>query len=107
MPAIIRKPDTQQKLEILSVDDQYDLACACGTTVDGHRKRGDQDAWIYPVTLPNGGTSVLFKTLISNVCSGDCRCCPLRADQDVRRCTLGDEETDAEIVKYMRGLYDF
>lgn len=100
MVAIISKPDTQRKLEILSEDAQYDLACACGTNEDGHRRRGKQDKWIYPVTLPNGGTSVLFKTLISNVCSNDCRYCPLRADQDVRRCTLSEEETVNTFLDY-------
>jgi predicted DNA-binding helix-hairpin-helix protein len=100
MTAIISKPDTQRKLEILSSDSQYDLACACGTTVDGHRERGAQDRWIYPVTLPNGGRSVLFKTLLSNACSGDCKYCPLRADQDVRRCTLSEEETVNTFLDY-------
>jgi predicted DNA-binding helix-hairpin-helix protein len=100
MTAIISKPDAQRKLEILSADSQYDLACACGTTVDGHRKRGAQDKWIYPITLPNGGRSVLFKTLISNACSSDCKYCPLRADQDVRRCTLSEEETVNTFLDY-------
>lgn len=100
MTAIISKPDTQRKLEILSADSQYDLACACGTTVDGHRKRGAQDKWIYPITLPNGGRSVLFKTLISNACSSDCKYCPLRADQDVRRCTLSEKETVNTFLDY-------
>jgi predicted DNA-binding helix-hairpin-helix protein len=100
MTAIISKPDTRQKLEILSEDAQYDLACACGTGRDEHRKRGTQGKWIYPVTLPNGGSSVLFKTLISNVCSNDCKYCPLRADQDVRRCTLGEEETVNMFLDY-------
>jgi predicted DNA-binding helix-hairpin-helix protein len=93
MTALISKPDTQRKLEILSADAQYDLACACGTREDEHRKRGGQDQWIYPVALPSGGSSVLFKTLISNICSNDCKYCPLRADQDVRRCTLSEDET--------------
>jgi predicted DNA-binding helix-hairpin-helix protein len=100
MAAIIRSPDTQHKLEILSADAQYDLACACGTREGEHRKRGAQDKWIYPVTLPNGGASVLFKTLLSNVCSNDCKYCPLRADQDVRRCTLTDEETVNTFLDY-------
>jgi predicted DNA-binding helix-hairpin-helix protein len=100
MTSIISRPDTQRKLEILSADAQYDLACACGTREDGHRKRGAQDKWIYPVTLPSGGTSVLFKTLISNVCSNDCKYCPLRADQNVRRCTLKDEETVRTFLDY-------
>ncbi|MEJ2247867.1 MAG: hypothetical protein P8Y80_17620 [Acidobacteriota bacterium] len=100
MVAIIKKPDTQKKLEILSADAQYDLACACGTQQDGHRVRGAGDRWIYPVTLPNGGKSVLFKTLISNVCSSDCSYCPLRAGQDVRRCTLNDRETIDTFLDY-------
>ncbi len=100
MTSIISKPDTQRKLEILSADAQYDLACACGTREDGHRIRGAQDQWIYPITLPSGGTSVLFKTLISNVCSNDCKYCPLRADQDVRRCTLSEDETVRTFLDY-------
>jgi predicted DNA-binding helix-hairpin-helix protein len=100
MTAIICKPDTQKKLEILSADAQYDLACACGTKENDHRKRGAQDQWIYPVTLPGGGTSVLFKTLISNVCTNDCKYCPLRSDQDVRRCTLTNEETVNTFLDY-------
>jgi len=59
-----------------------------------------QDKWIYPVTLPSGGRSVLFKTLLSNVCSNDCKYCPLRADQDVRRCTLSEEETVNTFLDY-------
>jgi predicted DNA-binding helix-hairpin-helix protein len=100
MTAVVRRPDTQKKLEILASDAQYDLACACGTRDGEHRKRGAQSQWIYPVTLPNGGSSVLFKTLISNVCSNDCKYCPLRADQDVRRCTLGEEETVNTFLDY-------
>ena len=91
MTAVISRPDTQKKLEILSADSQYDLACACGTRDDEHRKRGAK-GWIYPVALPTGGTSVLFKTLISNVCSNDCKYCPLKGNADIRRCTLGTDE---------------
>lgn len=100
MTAIISRPDTQRKLEILSTDAQYDLACACGTADDGHRRRSASGKWIYPVTLPNGGTSVLFKTLVSNVCSNDCKYCPLRNDQDIRRCTLNEEETVNTFLDY-------
>jgi predicted DNA-binding helix-hairpin-helix protein len=100
MTAIIRAPDTEQKLKILSADAQYDLACACATGQDEHRKRGAQERWVYPVTLPNGGSSVLFKTMISNVCSNDCKYCPLRNVQDVRRCTLSEEETVNTFLDY-------
>lgn len=100
MLGVICKPDTQTKLQILSADAQYDLACACGTDADEHRQRGGDGKWIYPVTLPNGGRSTLFKTLISNVCTNDCKYCPLREQQDIRRCTLGAEEAARVFLDY-------
>ncbi len=102
MVGIVRKPDTRRKLEILSADSQYDLACACGTGKDEHRRRGSDGRWIYPVTLPSGGASVLFKTLLSNVCSNDCAYCPLREQQDVPRCSLSPEETTRVFLDYFR-----
>ena len=93
MVGIVSRPDTREKLEILSTDAQYDLACACNTNKDEHRRRSKDGKWIYPVTLPNGGKSTLFKTLISNSCSNDCRYCPLREQMDIRRCSLMPEET--------------
>ena len=100
MVGIISKPDSIGKLRILSADAQYDLACACGTDKSEHRHRSDQGRWIYPVTLPNGGKSVLFKTLISNVCTNDCKYCPLREKMDVQRCTLAPEETANIFLDY-------
>ena len=101
MVGIISRPDTQEKLEILSADAQYDLACACGTSKDEHRKRGGEGKWIYPITLPSGGKSVLFKTLLSNVCTNDCKYCPLRAQMDVRRCSLDPEQTARVFLDYL------
>src|SRR4030042_1282670 len=100
MAAVISKPDTNRKLEILSEDAKYDLACACGTDQDEGRRRGGDGRWIYPVTLPNGGRSVLFKTLVSNVCANDCQYCPLRQEQDIRRGTLDPEETARVFLGY-------
>jgi len=102
MVAIHTNPDTRQKLEILSSDAQYDLACACGTSDTNRRIRGQGDRWIYPVTLPNGGQSVLFRTLISNVCANDCKYCPLRSNQDLRRCVMEPEETVNAFMEYYR-----
>jgi predicted DNA-binding helix-hairpin-helix protein len=102
MTAILTKPDTHRKLDILSHDSQYDLACACGTKDPAeHRKRSPDGKWVYPVTLPGGGTSVLFKTLLSNVCTSDCKYCPLRAKSDVPRCSLTPEETVAAFLDYL------
>ncbi len=100
MTAIIRQPDTLEKLKILSADAQYDLACACGSTKDEHRRRSQQGSWIYPVTLPEGGRSTLFKVLLSNVCTNDCKYCPLRENQDIRRCSLRPEETVNVFLDY-------
>ena len=100
MVGILSRPDTQEKLEILSADSQYDLACACGTSKDEHRRRSGDGKWVYPVTLPSGGTSVLLKTLMSNVCTNDCKYCPLREQMDVRRCSLRPEETAKVFLDY-------
>ena len=100
MVAIISQPDTQKKLEILSTDAQYDLACACGSSDTQSRKRSEEGKWIYPVTLQNGGKSILFKTLISNVCKNDCKYCPLREQMDIRRCSLNPEETAKVFLDY-------
>jgi len=100
MIGVISRPNTEEKLKILSTDAQYDLACACGTSKDEHRRRSKDGNWIYPITLPNGGKSVLFKTLISNVCNNDCRYCPLREQEDLRRCSLGPQETAEMFLDY-------
>ena len=100
MIGIVSRPDAQQKLQILSTDAQYDLACACGSSKEESRKRSGEGKWIYPITLPNGGKSTLFKTLISNVCTSDCRYCPLRENMDIRRCTLGVDETVRAFLDY-------
>lgn len=91
-----------EKLEVLSHDSQYDLACACGTAKDEHRKRGTDGTWLYPVTLPQGGYSILLKTLLSNACSNDCKYCPLRSETNVRRCTLQPEEVANLFLDYLR-----
>jgi predicted DNA-binding helix-hairpin-helix protein len=100
MVGVVSKPDTHKKLEILSADAQYDLACACNTDKEQSRQRSSDGKWIYPITLPNGGRSVLFKSLISNICNNDCKYCPLREDIDVRRCSLGPEETASVFLDY-------
>jgi predicted DNA-binding helix-hairpin-helix protein len=95
--------DTHEKLRLLADGSRYDLSCACGTK-DGedHRRRGPGGVWLYPTSLPNGGTSVLLKTLLSSACTNDCGYCPLRSDRDVRRCTLAPEEVARVFMDYVR-----
>ncbi|HTR44975.1 MAG TPA: hypothetical protein VMH06_04615 [Thermodesulfovibrionales bacterium] len=94
--------DTIEKLKVLSEDSQYDLACACGTGKDDRRRRGTDGKWLYPVALPQGGYSVLLKTLLSNACVNDCKYCPLRSETNVRRCTLQPEEVARVFMEYRR-----
>ena len=94
--------DTTEKLRVLSEDSRYDLACACGTMKDEHRRRGPEGKWLYPVVLPQGGYTVLLKTLLSNACTNDCKYCPLRSDSNVRRCTLQPEEVAKTFMEYWR-----
>ncbi len=94
--------DTQRKLEILADSSQYDLACACGTKDQDRRKRSSEGTWLYPVSLPGGGKSILLKTLLSSVCVNDCKYCPFRSNRDVRRCTLKAEEIARIFMDYVR-----
>jgi len=92
--------ETIEKLKVLSEDSQYDMACACGTHDEDRRRRGGEGKWLYPVSLPQGGYSVLLKTLLSNTCSNDCRYCPLRSESNIRRCTLQPEEVARIFMEY-------
>jgi predicted DNA-binding helix-hairpin-helix protein len=94
--------DTIEKLRVLSEDSQYDLACACGTGKDEHRRRGTDGRWLYPVPLQQGGYTVLLKTLLSNACVNDCKYCPLRSETNVRRCTLQPEEVARVFMEYQK-----
>ena len=90
------------KLKVLSEDSQYDLACACGTNKLDRRKRGLDGKWLYPVSLPQGGYSILLKTLLSNSCTNDCKYCPLRVSSNVRRCMLRADEAAALFMNYLK-----
>ncbi len=94
--------NTLQKLQVLSKDSQYDLACSCGTNKDDRRKKDADGKWIYPVSLPNGGKSILYKTLLSNACQNDCKYCPLRKNTNVQRCTLSTEEIVKSFLEYQQ-----
>jgi len=95
--------DTLSKLQMLSDASRYDLSCACGTKKgDDHRQRGGEGTWLYPVSLAGGGSSIMLKTLMSNVCVNDCKYCPFRATVDVPRCTIGPDEMATIFMAYVR-----
>ena len=99
-----RRMDTQGKLEMLSDASRYDLSCASCTAKDDHRVRGEGGRWLYPVSLPSGGKSLMLKTLLSNVCVNRCLYCPFRNSMDVPRCTLSPEEIVSVFLGYVRRL---
>ena len=94
--------DSIDKLRLLSEDSQYDLACSCGTNEKDRRKRGLDGKWLYPVPLAAGGYGIMFKTLMSNACSSDCRYCPLRQAGNTRRCTLSPDETASLFMSHLQ-----
>jgi len=92
----------EEKLSILSNDSKYDLACACAPQKSEHRRRSKENKWIYPVVLPNGGKTFLFKTLLSNECINNCKYCPLRINSDAKRCRLEPEELVRLFLSYYK-----
>ncbi len=102
MALIKRSHDTTEKLAVLSHDSQYDLACACATREDQHRQRSKENKWIYPLSLPNGRYTYLFKTLLSNECVNNCKYCPLRVERDTQRCSLSPEELANTFLSYYK-----
>ena len=81
------------RLELLAQDAQYDLACACGTAnSQDHRKKGKEGHWLYPVSVVGGGTGIMMKTLMTNMCTNDCGYCPLRSESNTPRTHIKPQE---------------
>lgn len=99
--------NTIDKLELLSRDSQYDLACACGSSRDNRHRSSDGARWLYPVPLISGGTGTMFKTLMTNCCTNDCAYCPLRGGANAERCTITPDEIVRAFTEYnsRRPLY--
>lgn len=95
--------DKDVAIRQLSQEAQYDLSCACGTNDQDRRHRDANGMWVYPASLPNGGKSVILKTLLTSSCSNDCRYCPLRSDRDTRRYTVAPDDLARYFMDYARG----
>jgi len=93
--------DTEQKLNILAESSKFDLACACKTSSEQSRIRGDYGRWIYPAALPSGQKVFLLKTLQSNSCANDCTYCPFNKHHDARRCSLDPQELAAMFIELL------
>ena len=100
----ISNMNTESKLSLLSDGARYDISCACGDKKVDKRTRIGDGRWLYPVSLPNGGQSIIFKVLMTNACENDCGYCPFRSDSNVPRCSLSPEEVVAAFLEYSRRL---
>ena len=94
--------DALRKLAILSEDAKYDLSCACGSKDSDRRKRTPEGLWIYPASVPRGGTSIVMKSLMTNACQNNCRYCPLRQGRDTPRYALRPDEMASLFMDYQR-----
>jgi len=100
--------DADRKLSVLADASRFDVSCACGTRGGAdHRKRGRDGLWVYPASVPGGGSSVMLKTLLSNACVNDCRYCPFRADRDFARTTLAPRQVADSFMGYLRSRQVF
>ena len=95
--------DAGGKLALLADASRFDVSCACGTRGGAdHRRRGADGLWVYPASVPGGGTSVMLKTLLSNACVNDCHYCPFRAGRDFARTTLSPDQVAGSFMGYLR-----
>jgi len=84
------------KINLLGQSARYDLCCTQHCLAGGsnlaRRVRSDIGRWIYPATMPNGETVLLFKVLMSNECVNDCIYCVNRCSNSFRRTGFTPEE---------------
>jgi predicted DNA-binding helix-hairpin-helix protein len=96
--------EADHRLAVLADASRFDVSCACGKRGGAdHRRRGRDGLWVYPASIPGGGTSVMLKTLLSNACVNDCRYCPFRAGRDFARTTLTPQQVAEAFMAYLRG----
>ena len=109
---IIKRPNTEEKLDILSASARYDVCLAsCSRNSQGGsgRLRDPRDPvsrWIYPAHIPGKGQVGILKVLQTNVCKNHCSYCSLSARQDtVKRVGFAPHElADAFMQLFQKRL---
>jgi len=83
--------DIPQKLDLLGLGAQADLACgSCG---EGQKRvRDDIGRWIYPAVRPDGKLIRMLKVLQTNACEKDCFYCATRREREQPRTTFQPDE---------------
>ena len=100
---------TQDKLEVLLSGASFDI-CSDDVRTGGLSKHVDPLHFIYHSALPGGGTSPLFKVLLTNLCVNDCAYCANRAGRDSSRFSFCPDELakvfmELHSKRLVRGLF--
>ncbi len=88
MIGIIKKPNIEEKLDLLTASARHDvcLASCNGNSFGGTGRLRDPGnpltRWIYPAQLPGKGLVRMLKVLQTNVCKNNCSYCAFSADRD-------------------------
>ncbi len=94
------------KLSALVSAAQYDV-CGAKTILP---RTDSPTRFIYHAAMPGGGTSCLFKVLLTNVCANDCAYCVNQVQRDARRTAFQPEELaktfmDLHAKRLVQGLF--
>ncbi len=83
---------------------RHDLSCACG---GAGRTRSRAGTWIYPASLPGGGTLPVLKVALSASCDRGCAYCGLRQGGSGRKEGLAPDVLAREFMRIRQaGLVD-
>lgn len=92
--------ELEKKLEILSRSARFDLCGDCDVKGTG-RVRAEGNRWHYPELVPDGESSIMLRTLMTNRCENNCAYCENAAGRDFRKASL----TPDEVALHFNGLY--
>jgi predicted DNA-binding helix-hairpin-helix protein len=103
MANVIRRPTTEEKLDILAASARHDvcLATCSGNTAGGVGRLRDpvhpESRWIYPAHVPGRGEVGILKILQTNACKNHCSYCFLSSRCDRERRVSFDPQELADL----------
>lgn len=105
MAFLLKKPTSQDKLQILGKTAQFDV-CGLPRLFSGKRKKLERFKFIYPA-VGKGRCIRLFKVLQTNLCEGNCFYCANRKERNFPRVSFSPDELARLFIRYyQRGLVD-
>jgi len=105
MAYLLKKPTSEEKLQILGKTAQFDV-CGIPGLFARKSKKLQRFKFIYPA-VGKGGCVRLFKVLQTNCCEGNCFYCANRKDRNFVRISFSPDELARLFIQYhRRGLVD-